>query len=200
MMKVPKQKEFLKRIKAFEKHELRHPIYKISSNLINKSWNNIKDVTDGLIILFLVWNQAFYRYGYFDFRKLEDWVRKWKNDLNILRKRKIESFNIKDEEIIEKLFNSLVEALKIKNGSSPVAVSKALHLLAPSFFPLWDDAISKAYGCLWSKSKFACNKYLEFCRKMQYLVNQVKNYKLPKNRSVLKLIDEYNYAKYTKNW
>ncbi len=36
MIKVPKQKEFLKRIKAFEKHELRHPIYKISSNSLKK--------------------------------------------------------------------------------------------------------------------------------------------------------------------
>lgn len=206
MAKIPTQKDFLKRIRAFEKHESRHPIYEISNNLIEDSWNNIKKVTDGLIVLLLVWNQAFYRYGYFDFEKLESWVKRWKKELNILRKRKIKSFSIeRDEEIVTKLFNSLLEVVKIKvknkkEFKSPVSVSKALHLLAPNFFPLWDDKISQKYGCRWYKSEQAYKKYFDFLEEMQFMANGIKNYKLPKNRPLLKLIDEYNYAKYTKNW
>jgi hypothetical protein len=43
------------------------------------------------------------------------------------------------------LFNDFLEALKTpprndkKERKSPVAVAKALHLLAPHFFPLWDN-------------------------------------------------------------
>jgi len=45
-----------------------------------------------------------------------------------------------------------LKALQIADGKSagrksPVAVAKALHLLAHDFFALWDDKIAKAYNC-----------------------------------------------------
>ena len=75
-----------------------------------------------------------------------------------------------------------------------MAVAKALHLLAPAFCPLWDDKIAKAYSCHY--------KYIPFMRKMKNLAELL----VPEvdvqstGKTLLKLIDEYNYAKFTKAW
>ncbi|MBT0160900.1 hypothetical protein G4O51_13050 [Candidatus Bathyarchaeota archaeon A05DMB-2] len=105
---------------------------------------------------------------------------------------------------------------------APVAVSKALHLLAPKFFPLWDNDISKAYGCYWYYSEASADKYLEFMGKMRTLAENVLqsfmnmeggsretamkticercSRNVPFTKSLLKIIDEYNYSRYSKNW
>ena len=81
---------------------------------------------------------------------------------------------------------------------SPVSVSKALHLLAPAFFPLWDDKISRAYGCYYNENP--AQRYISFCKIMKNMVEKVKDYIKISDKSVLKLIDEYNYSKYTQGW
>jgi len=35
---------------------------------------------------------------------------------------------------------------------------------------------------------------------MKTMAEEVKNYITPMERSILKLIDEYNYSKYTQGW
>ena len=46
--------------------------------------------------------------------------------------------------------DAFLEALEGGNRKSPAATSRALHLLAPNFFPLWDNWIAQAYGCMWN--------------------------------------------------
>jgi len=105
--------------------------------------------------------------------------------------------------------------------------SKCLHLLTPSLLPMCDEAISQAYGCWWVYSDFGFSEYFKF---MEYtkilaeqlvteyskkhniqnsdqvemrLVNEIKTYSgdtYQYNKSLLKIIDEYNYAKYSKEW
>ena len=79
-----------------------------------------------------------------------------------------------------------------------MAVAKALHLLAPDFFPLWDRAIAIAYGCDYSNEP--SGKYLAFCKKMRILAEVARCYVSHPEKSLLKLMDEYNYAKYTQRW
>ena len=79
-----------------------------------------------------------------------------------------------------------------------MSVSKVLHLLAPNFFPLWDKEISKAYGCYYNNKPD--KQYIKFCYIMKEMVIKMKTYWLEQEKPVLKLIDEYNYSKYTKNW
>jgi hypothetical protein len=121
------------------------------------------------------------------------------------RERHILEFSNSDEAPTRRLFNSFLSALAIADGPkagtrSPVAAAKALHLLAPSFFSLWDKKIADAYKCSYSSD--AVGAYLRF----QYLMRNIVR-SLPKEeqngtngRSALKLIDEYNYAKFTKGW
>ena len=205
-MEIPDKKEFLKGIEEFEKHEKRDAMYKVATFLVSHFWGKPSDMTDGLGVLLLTWNQAFYRYGSFDFDRLEECIAKHLKMLEEFRNREITTLRKSDEPDIKKLFNDFMESLKVSYGKSedrksPVAVAKALHLLAPHFFPLWDGRIAKAYGCYYGDRP--ADKYIKFMRLMKLFAEEVKNYvglSNHQNKTLLKLIDEFNYSKYTQKW
>jgi hypothetical protein len=120
--------------------------------------------------------------------------------LEFIRKRDSASGKNSIEVRISKLGNPQVEALESLRliRRSPVAVSKALHLLAPGFFPLWDGKIARAYKCSFEKNP--AEKYFLFCTKIKLVAEKVIDFDKGRNRSLVKLIDEYNYSKFTKNW
>jgi len=203
---IPTRDAFIKGIEEFEKFEKRDAMYKVATFLLSYFWGKPSDMADALGVLLLTWNQAFYRYGSFDFDKLEDCINKNLQKIKEFRKRKITSLSESDEKEIECIFNDFMDALQIANGKkqgrkSPVAVAKALHLLAPNFFPLWDYEIAKAYRFYYNTSPAA--KYIQFMKLMKEFAENIKDYidlRDYPNKTLLKLIDEYNYSKYTKKW
>jgi hypothetical protein len=85
------------------------------------------------------------------FQRLKNVLKPMPSSLERFRSRNILDFIPADEPEIGHLFHALLSALSIAEGSrrgarSPVAVAKALHLLAPGFFPLWDEKIAQAYS------------------------------------------------------
>ncbi len=202
-MNIPNREEFLKGCEEFEKHEKRDAMYKVATFFISHFWGKPSDVADGLGVLLLTWNQAFYRYGIFDFDKLEKSITNNLQKIENFRNRDIFSLSSSDEDDIEQLFNDFLESLQIASGKkqgtkSPVAVAKALHLLAPRFFPLWDDKIARAYGCYYNEQP--AEKYVSFCKITKTIADKVKNYISRRDKTLIKLIDEYNYSKYTQRW
>lgn len=200
---IPTREEFLRGIEEYEKHEKRDAMYKVASFLISHFWGNYSDMADGLGVLLLTWNQAFYRYGIFDFDKLEECITENFQRIESFRNRDILSLSDEDENDIKDLFNKFLEVLQISSGEmegkkSPVAVAKALHLLAPKFFPLWDDKIAKAYKCYYAQNP--AEKYVSFCKIMKIIAERFQNYITRPEKTLIKLIDEYNYSKYTKEW
>ena len=203
---IPTKEEFIKGVEEFKKYEKRDAMYKVATFLVSYFWGNPSDMADGLGVLLLTWNQAFYRYGNFDFDKLEECIKKNLNKFEKFRKRDITTLSESDEAEIKAIFNKFMESLQITSGKmrgrkSPVAVAKALHLLAPNFFPLWDDRIAKAYRCYYNNDP--AEKYIRFMKLMKELAEKVKEYidsSSYSNKTLLKLIDEYNYSKYTKEW
>jgi hypothetical protein len=110
-----------------------------------------------------------------------------------------------DDKPIQQLFRDFLRALRIREGkkkdqTSPVAVAKALHLLSPDFFPLWDQKIALTYKCGYSRDLEA--KYLCFVRKAKEIAEKLQTSVDPKamGKTLLKLVDEFNYAKYTQGW
>jgi hypothetical protein len=85
-----------------------------------------------------------------------------------------------------------------RGAQSPVAVAKALHLLAPGFFPLWDKKIAVAYRCDYYLKP--AERYIDFTRLSQGQARELEKVIPPAGKTLLKLIDEYNYARYTKGW
>lgn len=202
-MNIPTREDFLKGCEVFEKHEKRDAMYKVATFLVSHFWGKPSNMADGLGVLLLTWNQAFYRYGIFNFDKLEKCITENMQEIENFRNRDLSSLSNSDEENIKHLFNELLEVLQIDTGKlqgrkSPVAVAKTLHLLAPKFFPLWDNKIARAYGCYYNE--IPAEKYVSFCKITKTISDKVKDYIIPSDKTLIKQIDEYNYSKYTQRW
>ena len=200
-MNIPNQEEFLNGYEEFERHERRDAMYKIATFLLSHFWGNFHQMTDGLGVLLLTWNQAFYRYGIFDFDRLEKCIKINFKTINTFRNRDIFSLSQEDTKNINILFENFLNALQIGSGNmqgrkSPVAVAKTLHLLAPKFFPLWDDKIARAYNCYYDIKP--AEQYFLFSNITKDMANEIQDYITGSKKPLLKLIDEYNYPKYTK--
>lgn len=202
----PTKEEFIKGIDEYEKNEKREKLYEVATYLVSHFWGKPSDMAKSLGVLLLTWNQGFYRYGNLDFDKLEKVIKNNLTKLQKFRNRDISTLSESDEWEIKDLFDDFMESLQIvsektKVRKSPVAVAKALHLLAPNFFPLWDNCIAKAFRC--NYSNHPTEKYIQFMKLMKEFVEHVKDYidtSNYDNKTLLKLIDEYTYSKYTKGW
>jgi len=179
-------------------------MYKVATRLVSESWGNPSEVAEGLGVLLLVWNAAHFRHGSLDFDALENCIKANQELLNEYQKRNILTYTSKDDAKIERLFQAFLEALKIvesvrgKVKRTPVGVVKALHLLAPDFFPLWDKEIAVKFGCDYARGPLS--NYLCFFGKIKDIAEDLATDEAVRSlvgttkRTVIKLIDEYNYV------
>ncbi|MBI4348482.1 MAG: hypothetical protein HY553_16700 [Elusimicrobia bacterium] len=200
----PTRRHFLARVRAFRRREQRDAMYTVATFLVRHSWGKPGEMADALGVLLLTWNQAFYRYGPFDSARLERCLRAHLPTLRRLRRRSVASLTRADRPPVARLFRALLRALRIRSGprrghSSPVAVAKALHLLAPRCLPLWDDAIARAYGCHYA-GRDPAERYWTFCERTRTFARHARPWVRRDGRPLLKALDEYNYATYTKGW
>ena len=128
LVSIPTKARFLRGVREFEKRERREAMYRVATFLIEHFWGKPAGMADGLGVLLLTWNQAFYRYGRCDFERLEDCVRRNFKQLRAFRRRSVESLAAGDEPAILALFDDFLRALRLTTGklrgnSSPVAVA-----------------------------------------------------------------------------
>lgn len=227
----PDYKELLQGCAGYIEDEKRDAMYKLALRLVSEAKWKPEELAEGVGVLLLTWNAAFYtKYGSFDFDKLEEFIFKRIDNLKAYSNRSILSYSKTDEQPVLQLFSELVEAVKSvkKEARTPVGTAKALHMLAPGFFSIWDNKIAEKYGVHWSqRGERAPQLYVEF----QHLTSQVadnvlKSYEMEWNvsrdiavehlckkwyprvaiavypskrpilKSLTKMIDEYNYAKF----
>jgi len=203
-LEIPSCDQLKAGIDAFEKNERRGYVYFIALTHIQQNWGKFLEMANGIKILLDVWHRNFYRFGQFNLDLLSECIRKNIQLIEAFCSRSILSLSNQDEDEIYKLFTQFLNALKAGRSRSPVAGAKSLHLLAPEFFPLWDNYIANGYDTLWGNSFSGAYRYINFCWKIKDVVRQIADYDcicdpVPK-RSILKLIDEYNYSKFTKHW
>jgi len=200
---TPTRAEFLAGVEQFERHEKRDAMYRVATFLVENYWGKPREMADALGVLLLTWNQALYRYGPFSFDRLEQCLAANLASIESFRTRDIFSFLPSDEPLVKTVFTRFLDALQIDGGKmrgrkSPVAVAKALHLTAPAFFPLWDDKIARAYRCYYAYGPE--RHYVSFCGITQRMATVAKDYTTRRDKTLVKLIDEYNYAKFTQRW
>ncbi len=140
-MSTPIPADFEEGYLAYQKRAKRDSMYRTATFLVAHFWGKPAEMADSLGVLLLTWNQSFYKFGIFDFDKLEDCISKNLTLLDKYRNSNILNYTSTDDKAIEHLFQQFLDALQIHDGKkkgvkSPVAVAKALHLLAPDFFPL----------------------------------------------------------------
>jgi hypothetical protein len=189
---------------AYASHEGRDSIYRVATFLIQDQWwgQHLK-MADGITVLLLTWNAPFYRFGKFDHGPLEHCLAQNWTLIEGFRTRDINSFGTSDHKSIRILFADFLYALKISEGKnrgrrSPVAVAKTLHLLAPGFFPLWDEWIACEYNCSYEKD--AAEAYIRFCGCVRNVALDLAHRISIPQQELLKAIDEFNYARYSKGW
>ena len=197
----------------YRKIEERDSMYKISTflleslNLKEKPFEGDIWITDALQVILLTWHNAFYRYG--SLRSFHDNFKSfWKKYKGTVLQPDICKKKAKS------LFENLLEILKREDGAkSGVAVAKALHLLNPDVFPLWDGYIANAYLREKTKLKFPLKdtfppeklrKFEEYW-KFKLIVDKqcefLRRYMCFKNkgkRFLYKRIDELNFVLFTK--
>lgn len=208
---------------AFWKNESRDAMYRIAEKLVEEGWNKPAEVADGLGVVLLTWNNAAYRYGSFDFYELERFLKKNRGVLSAYRRRHIESFEPDaDAGPVKALFDEALDALAYTEArrKTPVGAAKALHVLAPSFFPLWDQNIAKGCGCNWYGPDRAAAKYLAFMEQARATIARLEaqfsdgrkpdalpaarsleaslSKKAGRSKTMLKFLDEYLYVIHTK--
>lgn len=188
-------------------------MYKVARDLVEDRWDDPTEAADGLGVLLLTWNQAAYRYGIFDFDVLERFLRRHRTKLDDYRGLKLEDQDRLDKLQVDATFEALLDALITSAKTrSPVAAGKALHMIAPRFFPLWDNRIAEAYGCRICGAPGSAQKYLNFMGKTQEILHALREEQALQEienelnagarfkKPILKFLDEYNYARFTWGW
>lgn len=191
-------------IDTFVKNEDRGRIYFQALSHIQENWGFFSEMARGIKLLLDSWHRSFYRFGAFNLSLLSECIAQNFQSIVAFNHRAISNLTKQDENEIRRLFNQFLDALKTGKSRSPVATAKSLHLLGPDFFPLWDNYIANAYDSLWGNSAFGVFQYIHFFWKIKDMIRAVSKCGCMRNpspkRSLLKLIDEYNYSKFTKRW
>lgn len=181
---------------TFVKKEPRDLFYRAATELVRLAMDKKTSlsVPEALAVLLQTWNSAYYRYHRSDmtkhFKKIDFLYEKDTRVLRSYRRRTIENFVDGEEPKVRRLFAEFEGVL------GPVGAAKALHLLAPSFFPLWDRAIAQHYKTALGKKGTNGERYCRFMKivRAQQLVLKGRC------SHILKRIDEYNYCKFTRHW
>lgn len=188
---------------AYHVNEPRDSIYKVAYSLLQMWWGDIPQVVDALSVLLLIWNARYYQWNnfYLNGTSLEQCLTANWPAIGGFHVRDIMSFVPADQPAIQHLFSSFLQALQINVGNrvrtSPVGVSKALHLLAPGFFPLWDTEIATAYGF---NHLGGAGEYLRFLAEIRRIAGALQHAPQVPGRTLVKQIDEYNFARFTQHW
>jgi len=181
---------------AYQEREPRDVFYRTATVLVGLALRKVIPITlaESLAVLLQTWNKSFYRFhkefNAAHFEEITGVIHTYETLLAECRERRIEDLQPEDEERLLPLFAAFEAVL------GPVGAAKALHLLAPKFFPIWDTKIAQHYGLGLSMSGSKKHKYWRFMLITQGQCLQLRRAHWNGDNS-LKAIDEYNYCKYT---
>ncbi len=184
---------------AFEANEPRDLFYRAATELVELALRRATSLTlaEALAVLLQTWNKEYYRFhGKFDnahFANIERVLESHNSPLAKFRDQSIADVTAQEQVCVTRLFQDFEEVL------GPVGAAKALHLLAPKVFPLWDRAIAQAYKLALGPAGTNGSPYWKFI-----MISQQQSADLARAdaecQNPLKLLDEYNYCKYTRKW
>ena len=190
-MTKPSYLELKKAHKTYLGREQRERYYRQAAQALEISINGIArdSVAQCLDILLKPWNKNQWRFHPWNSTKVQAVYEKNKALIVSARQRELPTMTRDDIPWI------LVVTLGFRNELGSVGAAKALHLLAPRFFPLWDRSIaSKGYGLRQDVDPFG---YAALMKAVKLQWQHVGASWQPEDNP-LKLIDEWNYCEYTK--
>jgi len=205
---LPKSTEEIRKcLKDFHSQELRRILYDIALEQREKG-----NLNKAIKVILLTWNWRAYAGSGVTDSQLDNQVNRFlENNKELIEHLKKENmglrninFNtkLKEESIGQYIVDNFNEFCKEKAIGSTGA-SKAFHMLHPKVFMMWDDRIVNQYHKKeaephWRKHKKGKGKcYLTFLKEIQkFIKKKLDSNKFP-DKDPTKIMDEYNYAKYT---
>lgn len=193
------ESDLLEARQVFRAHESRDLFYQAARELIRLAiaGQTTLSVAEALATLLQTWNKSFYRFHEtFDdqhFQSLTRVVEDTSGNWESWRARSIVSVERDESQNIEEVFAAFERIL------GPVGAAKALHLLCPAFFPLWDRTIASKYGVALKSRGENASQYLRFMEITKQQLSELGPTEL-ESEELLKLVDEYNYCRFTKGW
>lgn len=188
--------DFLREPRAF--------CYEIATQLISQakkntgeSWYEDKDIIKGVLLLLYTWNFAAQKTKKLNFQNVGELIRNTKDDLKFLEKYSIRTSDNPAWDVIKSVFDQFSDLL------GQTGASKALSLLNPELFVMWDTAIRKRLntelirGIMNGESG---EYYVIFLKGIQNIIEEYGIAEtLPQNSVVAKKIDEYHYVRIVMN-
>jgi len=197
----PPSVEDLKRAhRQFMENESRGIFYLLATEKVEQALaGGSLSMGEALWILLRTWNEAYYRTKPFNgtfndyMGRLNELIQQHRDIWSSCREKSI--LNFQPDPSLKPVFDDF-EALL-----GPVGAAKAMHLLAPQFFPLWDRKITRTYNIHLGRQGRNMNweKYCGFMADAQEQLKQIGDVvqidcpKHPSGHGSLKLLDEWNF-------
>ena len=178
---------------AYERGEPRDLFYRVAQALMAdaEAGRGPFSVVEGLAVLLQSWNLGYYRRAghRFDeahYEAIGELLKSNQDDLARLRERPIETLADSDQPMVERLFDRSFAVL------GAVGSAKALHLLAPRWFPIFDNYILGAFH-VWARDGRA---YWGFMTAIKAQVQMVGGERAA-GVNVVKGLDELSFCRFT---
>lgn len=196
------QKHFEESVNKFDDLEMRTDFFRLAQNLILGGFEK-----EGLLLILSTWNFASFRYAVkkFEIVEFERILKSLKQHFKSFENKQLQTLDIDlYSNEIKIIFNSLS---KIK-GIEFTGASKLMHLINPDVFVMWDGYIrgekpQKYYKELlvFKNGDFKYKKYEKsgagYVLFLKDMKEKFKHLHPPKNKSLAKSIDEFNYVNIT---
>jgi hypothetical protein len=177
----------------FEDEEPRNLFYRAAIFLIDRALqpSPTLNLAESLAVLLQTWNAQYYRFhGKFTNRRLGALQRLLDRHMEAIvafRGRRLGDYGVNDEQV-RRLFTDFEREL------GPVGAAKALHLLAPRYFPLWDRAIAQTTYRL-SLASPAAHSYIKLMGFVEREIDACGGWAaFAPSENAVKLIDELHYC------
>jgi len=185
---------------AYLANEPRDLFYKAATELVSLALagTTTLSISEAIAVLLQTWNREYYQYHKFNTQHFIDIDNLLSSQLAILttvRNNNIQNLDPSDNNTANTVMQTF-SAFELVLG--PVGAAKSLHLLAPSYFPLWDRAIAKAYvGNLTNAGTNGSRYWQMMCYAFQQTQALIA---AGFTGNPLKAIDEFNYCHFSKEW
>lgn len=190
--------------RIFEEKEPRNLFYQVATHLVESSRRPSAKLTlaESLAVLLQTWNAQYYRFPrqgrpagfrHENLSGLQRLLGRHHADLEAYRKQLLRRLTPSDAARVRSLFSDFEGEL------GTVGAAKALHLLAPRFFPLWDRAIARgAYHLSLSNPTGCAGAYERLIAAVNDEISSCGGWgAFSKDENPVKLIDELHYCECT---
>jgi len=213
-------RRLVSRIRSYQRKEPREAVYQVASRAVDQCWakRDYEMLARAVTALLISWNARVHVGRKTSFDMVSDFIRRNYSELCRLRKLDLhkEPAKFSDRGLYDELLRRLT--VRSKNNASlstPVGTVKALHILAPRYFPLWDREIAARSGHSISRNP---HTYRRFGDEARQLVKRLVQTTLLASRAQsedaalawlkeqtctrglrktwVKFADEYNYVRY----